>query len=85
MSERPLTRRNFQAYALASALGLGIVRRAGSQGVAALYGPGADLRKRKIFPADNAWNQPIDRAKVDPLSTMILRRIGNDKPLHPAL
>jgi len=54
-----------------------------SQGVAALYGPGADLRKRKIFPADNAWNKPIDRAKVDPLSTMILRGIGNDKPLHP--
>ena len=83
MSELHLTRRKFQAYALASALGLGVARRSNSQGVASLYGPGADLRKRKVFPADNSWNQAIDRAKVDPLSTMILRRIGHEKPLHP--
>ena len=77
------TRRTFHAYALAGMLGYGIVRQADAQGVASLYGPAADLRKRKILPPDNPWNQPIDRAKVDTLSTMILRRIGNEKPLHP--
>ena len=83
MSDCTYTRRHFQAHALAAALGYGIIRETQAQGVASLYGQAADLRKRKVFPADNPWNQSVDHAKVDTLSTMILRRIGNDKALHP--
>ena len=83
MNNEIRTRRTFHAYALAGILGYGLVGQTDAQGVASLYGPAADLRKRKILPPNNPWNQPIDRAKVDTLSTMILRRIGNEKPLHP--
>lgn len=46
-------------------------------------GSGASLHGRQVFPADNPWNQEVTRARKDPLSDMILRRIGLDKPLHP--
>lgn len=46
-------------------------------------GPNADLRGRRPFPADNPWNQPVDRAPVDPNSDALIRSIGLDKPLHP--
>ena len=36
-----------------------------------------------IFPADNPWNQPIDRLPVHPRSEQFIRSIGPDKPLHP--
>lgn len=36
-----------------------------------------------IFPADNPWNQPVDRLKVHPKSDEYIRSIGADKGLHP--
>jgi hypothetical protein len=36
-----------------------------------------------IFPADNPWNQPIDRLAVHPKSEQYIRSIGLDKGLHP--
>ncbi|MEZ5942573.1 MAG: hypothetical protein R3C18_14360 [Planctomycetaceae bacterium] len=51
-------------------------------GVAAL-GPNSPLGGMQIFPADNAWNQPVDAAKVDVLSDVIIKAIGADKTLFP--
>lgn len=82
MTNDRLTRRRFHAAALAGALAA-TTRPAAAQGPRALLGPGARLEGRRIFPAADLWNRPIDRAEVDPLSSMILRRIGLDKPLHP--
>ena len=36
-----------------------------------------------VFPADNAWNQRVDRLPVDPRSDAIVAAIGADEPLHP--
>ena len=38
---------------------------------------------RMLFPADNAWNTPIDTAAVDPNSAAILSNIGLTTSLHP--
>ncbi|HUA01128.1 MAG TPA: IPT/TIG domain-containing protein [Candidatus Aquilonibacter sp.] len=35
------------------------------------------------FPSDNAWNQDISSAPVDPNSTAIINFIGASVPLHP--
>jgi len=35
------------------------------------------------FPSDNAWNQDISTAPVDPNSASIINFIGNTTPLHP--
>jgi len=35
------------------------------------------------FPADNAWNQDISGAQVDPNSDAIINFIGGNTPLHP--
>jgi hypothetical protein len=80
-----MSRRHFQAMALASLVGC----RAEAQpprkkaGPKPLYGPGASLGGRRVFPADNPWNQDVSASPVDSLSTMILRRVGLNKPLHP--
>ena len=38
---------------------------------------------RALFPADNAWNTPIDTAAVDPNSAAIITNIGLTTSLHP--
>jgi len=43
----------------------------------------ADLNGFIPFPADNAWNQNISTAQVDPNSDAIIGFIGDDVPLHP--
>lgn len=45
-------------------------------------GVGAPIKKR-LFPADNPWNQDISKLPVDRMSDAIIRRIGADKGLHP--
>jgi hypothetical protein len=45
-------------------------------------GLNADLGQR-LFPADNAWNQPVDTAQVDPNSAAIINSIGATKAFHP--
>lgn len=81
-----LTRRAFHRALLAGA-GLGAsafeaIAQEKGKGPGAL-GPGANLGKRPIFPADNPWNQDISRAPVDKLSMAYLSSVGLDKPLHP--
>lgn len=46
-------------------------------------GANASLGGKRPFPADNPWNQPIDRLPVDPHSDRLISNIGKDRPLHP--
>jgi hypothetical protein len=46
-------------------------------------GQGASLNGFVPFPADNAWNQNISGATVDPNSAAIIGFIGGSTPLHP--
>jgi hypothetical protein len=46
-------------------------------------GPGASLGGKRLFPADNPWNQDISREPLDPSSARLIARIGRDMPLHP--
>jgi hypothetical protein len=46
-------------------------------------GPNASLGGKRLFPADNPWNQDISKEPVDPNSARIIAAIGLDKPLHP--
>src|SRR3984957_20777818 len=46
-------------------------------------GRGASLNGFIPFPADNAWNQDISPASVDPNSANIINLIGATTTLHP--
>jgi hypothetical protein len=46
-------------------------------------GAGASLNGFRPFPADNAWNQDISTAAVDPNSDSYINFIGSTVPLHP--
>jgi hypothetical protein len=46
-------------------------------------GRGASLNGFIPFPSDNAWNQDISAAPVDPNSSAIVNFIGDSTPLHP--
>jgi len=46
-------------------------------------GRGASLNGFVPFPADNAWNQDISGAPVDPNSDNYINFIGGSTPLHP--
>jgi hypothetical protein len=43
--------------------------------------PGAP--RCRIFPADNPWNQRVDRLAVAPDSTRLIASIGAGRPVHP--
>ncbi len=46
-------------------------------------GRGASLNGFIPFPADNAWNQDISNASVDPNSDALINFIGASTPMHP--
>src|SRR5437870_2312525 len=46
-------------------------------------GPGVSLHGKQLFPPDNAWNQDISNAPVDPNSANLIASIGNNDQLHP--
>jgi hypothetical protein len=46
-------------------------------------GQGSSLNGFLPFPADNAWNQNVANAPVDPNSTALINFIGASDPLHP--
>jgi hypothetical protein len=46
-------------------------------------GRGASLNGFIPFPSDNAWNQDVSSASVDPNSSAIINYIGATTPLHP--
>src|SRR5689334_8720011 len=55
----------------------------GGQRTGAVAGVGASLGERRVFPADNPWNQDISRLPVDPNSATLIASIGLEKSLHP--
>jgi hypothetical protein len=46
-------------------------------------GIGASLAGYRPFDDENAWNQRIDDAPVDPMSEVLIRSLGADRGLHP--
>ena len=50
---------------------------------AADLGVNASLNGRLPFPSDNAWNQRVDTAPVDPASDVLIASIGLNTNLHP--
>jgi hypothetical protein len=46
-------------------------------------GSGTALGGRRPFPDDDPWNRDISQDPVDPLSDLLIERIGRHKPLHP--
>jgi hypothetical protein len=46
-------------------------------------GLGASLHGKRLFPANNPWNQDISRAPVDANSATLIGSIGNNVTLHP--
>ena len=38
---------------------------------------------RRLLPADNPWNQPVDTAQLDPNSAAIVANIGATRAFHP--
>jgi hypothetical protein len=46
-------------------------------------GPGASLHGKQLFPSDNAWNQDISNAPVDPNSNNLIASIGLNSNVHP--
>src|SRR4051812_27521685 len=46
-------------------------------------GAGASLNGKRLFPADNAWNQDISTAQVDPNSANLVASMGLGTSLHP--
>jgi hypothetical protein len=78
-----ITRRKFCADAAWAAALIGFAFRPEAHAQTVGLGPGASLGGKRIFPADNPWNQDISRLPVDPRSETLVRSIGLDKPLHP--
>ena len=46
-------------------------------------GVGASLHGKQVFPSDNAWNEDISNAPVDPNSDNLIAGIGLNVNLHP--
>lgn len=46
-------------------------------------GANASLHGKRVFPVDNAWNEDISNAQVDPNSTALIASMGVGGSLHP--
>lgn len=46
-------------------------------------GAGASLNGKRVFPADNPWNQDISASPVDPNSDNLIASIGASASFHP--
>ena len=46
-------------------------------------GIGASLHGRQLFPSDNAWNEDVSNAPVDPNSANLIAGMGLNTGLHP--
>lgn len=46
-------------------------------------GAGASLNGKRLFPADNAWNQDVSNEPVDPNSANLIASMGLGTSLHP--
>lgn len=55
----------------------------GTTGGSGDLGLNADLGGRRLYPADNPWNTPIDTEPVDPNSANLIASIGANTAFHP--
>jgi hypothetical protein len=62
---------------------LGLALAVGTLALAGSSGPPPKLAGCPVFPANNAWNQRVDRLPVAANSTAIVDSIGADTGLHP--
>ena len=46
-------------------------------------GVNTSLHGKRLFPADDAWNTPVNNLPVDPNSDALINSIGRTRPLHP--
>jgi hypothetical protein len=46
-------------------------------------GIGASLHGKQVFPSDNAWNEDVSNAPVDPNSANLIAGMGLNVSLHP--
>ena len=46
-------------------------------------GAGASLHGKRVFPADNPWNEDISQMPVDPNSDNLIASIGSNTSVHP--
>ena len=46
-------------------------------------GSGASLHGKQLFPSDNAWNEDVSNAEVDPNSANLIAGMGLNVGLHP--
>ena len=46
-------------------------------------GAGANLNGKRVFPADNPWNQDVSNEPVDPNSANLIASMGLGTSLHP--
>lgn len=56
---------------------------ASNSGAVPELGANVSLHGKRVFPADNAWNQDISTAPVDRDSGKLIASIGLDTTLHP--
>jgi hypothetical protein len=70
------------ALAVAGSGARGRAAGSGARGRAAGSG-GPRIAGCRVFPADNPWNQRVDRLPVAADSAQIIARIGFDAPVHP--
>lgn len=77
----------FAAFLIGTCLGFvwNVIAQGTDAGKSAVpvLGSGASLRGKRVFPADNPWNQDISAAPVDPNSAKLIASIGLNKTLHP--
>ena len=77
--------RRWRRFPLKIVVGLSIANaafsaRASSPDAPKIKTPSGELA---IFPADNPWNQPVDKLPVHPNSDRFVASIGGGKSLHP--
>ena len=86
--------KRYAVYAVLSAVATICIIQCGSSGTQSpapqppipgeqTLGVGVSLGGRRVFPADNPWNQDISRLPVDPNSAALVAAIGLEKSLHP--
>jgi hypothetical protein len=76
--------RRTMLYGMAALMGIGAQTAwSGGQGSGPGLGVGASLGGKRVFPADNPWNQDISKLPVDTHSATLIAGIGLEKSLHP--
>jgi hypothetical protein len=89
VTARRISRRAFLAdasFGMAALAGCSLISGCAAEELPAAkdsLGPGASLGGKRIFPADNPWNEDISREPVDPNSDTLIAGIGLNRPLHP--